>query len=428
MEISRRDLLISLGVGSAALPLKRAPAADRPRPLRLGVIGAGSRGKELVRQFERVPGCQLRRRLRRLPAALRRAGQHRPRAGRAVRRLPRSCSSGATWTRWPSPRPSTFTGSTSWPRWTPGFPSTARSRFGHTVADSRRHPGRGRAQQAAVPGRPPVPLCHLVPHRRRPHQRRRHRQGHPGAGVLAPQLQLAPPRARRPRRQGRPRPGTPDQLAPLPGVLGRAAGRARLARHRLRQLGVPGHARIGGRLRRHRLLPGRPRDPRQREGDLPLPRRPDLHLQRAHQQLPHGLPGAGPRRQGQHHAVAGRGAVHGGEAPGRRLFQRAAPGQAGPPRAGAARRHRLGHRRQLPPRHREPRAAHRWPSIWRDRTGPHADVTHDACRAFCQTLREGTPVFADARVGWASATAVALANLAVDQGRRIDFKDHLKKT
>jgi predicted dehydrogenase len=66
--------------------------------------------------------------------------------------------------------------------------------------------------------------------------------------------------------------------------------------------------------------------------------------------------------------------------------------------------------------------------IWRDRTGPHADVTHDACRAFCQTLREGTPVFADARVGWASATAVALANLAVDQGRRVDFKDYLKKS
>ena len=59
MEISRRDLLISLGVGSAALPLKRAPAADRPRPLRLGVIGAGSRGKELVRQFERVPGVSF---------------------------------------------------------------------------------------------------------------------------------------------------------------------------------------------------------------------------------------------------------------------------------------------------------------------------------------------------------------------------------
>jgi predicted dehydrogenase len=65
--------------------------------------------------------------------------------------------------------------------------------------------------------------------------------------------------------------------------------------------------------------------------------------------------------------------------------------------------------------------------IWRARTGPHADVTHDACRAFCQTLREGTPVLADARVGWASATAVALANLAVDQGRRVVFRDHLSR-
>jgi hypothetical protein len=63
--------------------------------------------------------------------------------------------------------------------------------------------------------------------------------------------------------------------------------------------------------------------------------------------------------------------------------------------------------------------------IWRDRTGPHADVTHEACRAFCEMLREGRAVVADARAGWASATAVALANRAVDEGRRIVFRDHL---
>jgi hypothetical protein len=32
---------------------------------------------------------------------------------------------------------------------------------------------------------------------------------------------------------------------------------------------------------------------------------------------------------------------------------------------------------------------------------------------------------ADVQAGWASATAVALANLAVDQGRRIVFREHL---
>ena len=63
--------------------------------------------------------------------------------------------------------------------------------------------------------------------------------------------------------------------------------------------------------------------------------------------------------------------------------------------------------------------------LWRARSGPHADVTHDACRAFCENLREGNPVIADARAGWASATAVALANLAVDEGRTIDFRAHL---
>jgi hypothetical protein len=63
--------------------------------------------------------------------------------------------------------------------------------------------------------------------------------------------------------------------------------------------------------------------------------------------------------------------------------------------------------------------------VWRPRTGPHADVTHDACRAFCATLRDGQPVIADVRVGWRSATAVALANRAVDEGRQVMFRDHL---
>lgn len=65
-------------------------------------------------------------------------------------------------------------------------------------------------------------------------------------------------------------------------------------------------------------------------------------------------------------------------------------------------------------------------TIWRDRSGPHADVTHDACAAFCDALRTGKPIFADVRAGWASATAVALANLAVDQGKRVLFRDHLR--
>jgi len=64
-------------------------------------------------------------------------------------------------------------------------------------------------------------------------------------------------------------------------------------------------------------------------------------------------------------------------------------------------------------------------TLWRDRSGPHADVTHDACAAFCESLRTGKPIVADVQAGWASATAVALANLAVDQGRRIVFREHL---
>lgn len=66
-------------------------------------------------------------------------------------------------------------------------------------------------------------------------------------------------------------------------------------------------------------------------------------------------------------------------------------------------------------------------TIWRDRTGPHADVTHAACAAFCEGLRTGKPILADVNAGWASATAVALANLAVDQGKRIVFREHLTR-
>jgi hypothetical protein len=63
--------------------------------------------------------------------------------------------------------------------------------------------------------------------------------------------------------------------------------------------------------------------------------------------------------------------------------------------------------------------------IWRDRSGPNADVTHAACRAFCQTLRYGTPPTADVQSGWASATAVAIANRAVDEGRRLTVREYL---
>jgi predicted dehydrogenase len=66
-------------------------------------------------------------------------------------------------------------------------------------------------------------------------------------------------------------------------------------------------------------------------------------------------------------------------------------------------------------------------TIWRDRTGSHADVTYDACAAFCEALRTGKPIVADVRAGWASATAVALANLAVDQGKRVVFREHLTR-
>src|SRR2546427_1301030 len=49
-----------------------------------------------------------------------------------------------------------------------------------------------------------------------------------------------------------------------------------------------------------------------------------------------------------------------------------------------------------------------------------------ACRSFIESLRNNTRPFADERVGWGSAVSVYLANKAIEAGRRITFADHLK--
>lgn len=49
-----------------------------------------------------------------------------------------------------------------------------------------------------------------------------------------------------------------------------------------------------------------------------------------------------------------------------------------------------------------------------------------ACRSFIESLRKNTRPFADEQVGRASAVSVYLANKAIEQGRRIMFADHLK--
>ncbi len=49
-----------------------------------------------------------------------------------------------------------------------------------------------------------------------------------------------------------------------------------------------------------------------------------------------------------------------------------------------------------------------------------------ACRSFIESLRNNTRPLADERVGWGSAVSVYLANQAIEAGRRITFADHLK--
>ncbi len=65
--------------------------------------------------------------------------------------------------------------------------------------------------------------------------------------------------------------------------------------------------------------------------------------------------------------------------------------------------------------------AHVVSEIWRPRDGLESDVTYLACRAFITSLRKHETPFADAHVGWASGISAALANQAIDAGKQMAF-------
>jgi len=50
-----------------------------------------------------------------------------------------------------------------------------------------------------------------------------------------------------------------------------------------------------------------------------------------------------------------------------------------------------------------------------------------ACLSFIDSIRRDQRPQADERAGWASGVAVALGNLAIDQGKRIVFSEHLRR-
>src|SRR5262249_61797809 len=49
-----------------------------------------------------------------------------------------------------------------------------------------------------------------------------------------------------------------------------------------------------------------------------------------------------------------------------------------------------------------------------------------ACAAFIDSIRKDQRPQADEQTGWASGVAVVLGNLAIDQGKRIVFSEHLR--
>ena len=57
--MDRRTFVKSASLSALALPVAGRAAAAAAKPLRLGVIGAGSRGQEVMRQFLHVPGVSI---------------------------------------------------------------------------------------------------------------------------------------------------------------------------------------------------------------------------------------------------------------------------------------------------------------------------------------------------------------------------------
>jgi predicted dehydrogenase len=58
--------------------------------------------------------------------------------------------------------------------------------------------------------------------------------------------------------------------------------------------------------------------------------------------------------------------------------------------------------------------------------GTEGNPNLSACKSFIESLRNDARPFADERVGWGSGVSVNLANKAIEEGRRIMFADHLK--
>ena len=167
-----------------------APSTDSS-PLRVGIIGPGSRGKELVRNLLRVPGV-------RIVAA---ADVYPPRFDQLnqVLRLHRPIThglSGTSGSQRPrrhhcrhTPRPAR---QPRRPRTPKRPPRLRRKNHGVHRRPGSRHRRRREGHQPHLPGRPPVPLQPMDPRRHCPRPVRRDRRGHPHPRLLEPQQRLAP--------------------------------------------------------------------------------------------------------------------------------------------------------------------------------------------------------------------------------------------
>ena len=59
-------------------------------------------------------------------------------------------------------------------------------------------------------------------------------------------------------------------------------------------------------------------------------------------------------------------------------------------------------------------------------TSQELDADLAASKAFFNSIRTSRKPFADEKIGWASAVAVALGNQAIQSGRPVTFREHLR--
>ena len=205
-KLTRRNFNKAAAVASVSTALSAGRVLGANERIRLGFIGLGNRGDQVLDAFLEHKDCAGHGHLRHLSAVPRLRGQEDRRQSAAVSRL-----SPAARTQRRRCRGHLHAGPLARLADHPCLPGRqGRVRRKAAVAVRRRGPAHGRggpARQTGHAGRPASPVVPLLPGGGRVHPQGRHRQGHGGAGLSHPERMAARHRQSRPT-SSRPRTST----------------------------------------------------------------------------------------------------------------------------------------------------------------------------------------------------------------------------